>query len=344
MRRALSILLVLLATASTACSGGRMEWLDAESAAGPTWPEPPAEPRISYLGSIDDAGAVGMGGGVFRRVAEAVLGRRPRRLVRPSGVVAIGDGAWVVVADPGIPAIHIIRPDKASWRVLRGSREIPLLSPVGLAVEGEEVVWVTDSGTARVLRLDLASERLEVIAGPDLFEQPVGIAVVDEDRLVVVDTARHRLVWLTKAGELIGYEGRRGTGPGEFNFPTMVAVGMDGDLIVADTLNFRIQFRTPEGSWERSLGAAGDGTGYLARPKGLSVDSRGTLYVAEGYYSNLSIFDYASGAFNLVIGRVGTAPGEFRLPVGLFVDGENRLFVADSQNARVQVFRYVGLD
>ncbi len=344
MRFKAVIFLLTLVTVSGGCSSGSMEWLDGETATGPVWPEAPAPPRIHYLGSIDNANAAGLGGGVIQRVAETVLGKKPRQLIRPSAVVVVGNGDFIVIADPGARAIHVIQPTRGNWRIIRGTKEVPLLSPVGLAVDGLNGVWITDSGIGNVLHLDLESGRLKTMLEPDVVRQPVGIAVTGSDRLVVVDTSRHQLVWLTRQGDLIGYEGKRGDGPGEFNFPTMVATGLNGELMVADTLNFRIQFRRSDGVWTRSVGGVGDGTGYLARPKGLGIDQHGNLYVAGGYYSNLSIFDYFSGDFNLSIGRVGTAPGEFRLPIGLFLDDEDRLFVADSQNARVQVFQYVDVN
>ena len=225
--------------------------------------------------------------------------------------------------------------------MLTGSGSAFFGSPVGLATDGGTQVWMTDSYLGGVFRLDLNSLSAELITPADSLSQPVGIVFLPTDTLVVADAGRHRLIWLTTDGRIIREEGSRGTDPGTFNYPTMLAVDGHGRLLVADTLNFRIQIRE-EGGWSRIIGGPGDGSGYFSRPKGIALDSYGHLYVMESYYGVMSVFDSATGVFNMSLGRTGSQPGEFRLPVGVFVDGHDRIFVADSSNGRIQVFRYVG--
>jgi DNA-binding beta-propeller fold protein YncE len=334
-----TLLLLLILMSLDGCAGRGLEWLEEPSPEGPVWPAPPAAPRIQYLGSIAGARAAGLGGGFLHRMASTLLGAGEKALVRPTAVAVSPDGAHLVITDPGIPAVHVLSPEARRWRVIRSDRHLTLRSPVGVSVDREGRFWVTDSGTGRLLLLDGPEGDLQEVDPPGALHQPVGIAVMDDGRVVVSDTHLHQLVWFTPQGGLIGYEGRRGEGPGQLNFPTMLSPAPGGRLLVTDSLNFRVQVRSPDGSWPRQIGSLGDASGHLARPKGVALDRHGNLYVVEGYYGNLSIFDLASGGFNLSIGGIGPAPGEFRLPVGVWVDARDRIFVADSQNGRVQVFK-----
>ena len=66
------------------------------------WPEPPAAPRIRYVGSFAGPHDLGITKSFFKRVIEAIIGRTEEYMIRPTGVVERNDTLYV--ADPGAQA------------------------------------------------------------------------------------------------------------------------------------------------------------------------------------------------------------------------------------------------
>src|SRR5262249_19525031 len=105
------------------------------------WPPPPAPPRIEFVQSLatgqDPAAARPPGG--WR--PDLLGGSRPTedRLAEPMGVAVSDDGTRVYVADPAQHAVFVF--DLAKRRVRRLGAE-PIGRPLGLALDGEERVWV----------------------------------------------------------------------------------------------------------------------------------------------------------------------------------------------------------
>jgi DNA-binding beta-propeller fold protein YncE len=307
---------------------------------GLAWPSPPAPAQIIYVRSISSPADLGLTKNFFVRVFEFVFGEEPQRLVRPMAVVDV-DGV-LYVADPGAKGVHRFDRPAGKYRLMRGERESPLPSPVGLAVGPNGGVYVTDSVLGAVFVLKPGAEFATRLNLTGAVRQPTGIAFDPVgNQLFVSDTYEHGIKVFAQDGSYVKTIGRRGDGDGEFNFPTMIWRSDAGQLLVTDSLNFRTQIFDLSGKFISKFGKLGDGSGDAPRQKGVATDRYGHIYLVDSLLHVVQIFD-TSGRFLLSLGGLGQALGEFWLPTGVFVAADNLIYVTDSYNRRVQVFKYVG--
>lgn len=201
--------------------------------------------------------------------------------------------------------------------------------PVGVAVDGEGNVYVTDNGNSTLRKVTPGGvvTTLAGLAHVDQFGEPVG---GDAD----------------------------GTGSAaRFNYPRGVAVDGTGDVYVADTINNTIRKVTPAGVVTTLAGLAGtigsaDGKGNDARffsPQGLAVDSAGNVYVADTgsvlHSHNYTIRKVTpAGVVTTLAGLAGHSgsvdgtgiAARFNEPLGVAVDSAGNLYVTDSRNGTVR--------
>lgn len=284
--------------------------------------------------------------------------------------------AWPA-GDPRIRLERVIELRRRSSGIgllLGGAREQGLFSgPYAATWQGDDL-WVSDSGSGRVLRvaaggrvtespeqlvsrpLALAAcgagvlvadaERGEVgVISADLrsvrrlatgLERPTGLAC-SGDAIFVVETARHRIVALAGDGSRRSF-GERGGGPGQFNFPAALTASGDA-LYVGDTLNFRIQvLAADDGRFRSTFGRLGDSAGDTPRIKGIAIAADGNVWVTDAHLDQVALYT-PGGALLMTLGRHGTDPGEFLFPAGLAAHRDGRVAVVDALNRRVQIFR-----
>ena len=334
------IVLVYSMGACTSPEPVRHDFFHDESASSLQWPPPPQKPRILYLGSIKDPKETGIKDSWLKKVMSSVFGSEKdiSTMLRPYGVYA--DTDRIYVTDPGSGRFHVYdRSQKRYFAVERWGEE-DLISPIGIAIDGNGNMFVSDSVLKQVLVFDKEGKYLRTIGPPDMFQRPAGIALNDE-RLFVVDTHGHKVLILSLPdGKLLFSFGKQGTEHGDFNYPTNIFVSRDKLIHVTDSMNFRIQVFNPDGSFLTSLGKPGDGSGNFSKPKGVAVDSEGHIYVVDSHFDNVQIFD-SQGNLLLVFGSSGNGKGEFTLPAGIYIDKLDRIYVADSYNQRIQIFQYL---
>lgn len=306
------------------------------------FPPPPDPPRIQYLYSLTSIHDLrwskpGVWAKLWRLLAGG--GDAGPALDRPYGVCA-RDGR-VYVADSEGASVVIFDRDQQQVRRLGGTLPGRLVSPIGVAVDDDGQVYVTDSaqGVVKVFGPD-GPFRFQ-FGGEAGLRKPTGIAYdAGRKHLVVADTGNSRILIFDLHGQQVLQMGRKGHGEGEFAVPANLAVDRMGKVYVADTILCRIQVFSPEGQFLATFGEQGDVAGSFARPRGVALDSEGHIYVADALFNAIQIFE-PQGKLLLFFGAGGTAPGALDLPAGLFIDSEDRLYVADSLNRRVQVFQYL---
>jgi DNA-binding beta-propeller fold protein YncE len=298
------------------------------------WPSPPETPRIKFLYAFREPQHLGIETPFFKRVWAFIVGKKQQGMVRPYSVSA--DENHLVVADPGLRAVHLFDVTAQSYTLITASGDEALRSPVGVAL-GAERIYVADSGLGKVLAFDTEGNDLGTLAE---MERPTGLAYDQQSaRLFVADALAHRISVFDATGNRLFVFGSRGGEKGQFNYPTHLFL-RHGQLYVNDTMNFRLQVFDLDGRLVSSFGSHGDGSGDFAQPKGVGVDGEGHVYVVDALFDRVQIFD-PDGRFLLAFGEAGQKVGTFWLPSGLFI-AEDRIYVADSYNRRIQVFQFLG--
>jgi len=304
------------------------------------WPTPPQTPRIQYIGKISGTADAGVKKSWFKRAIESVAGEKDVEgmMLRPYGIFA--DADRIYVTDPGISLLHVFDMNEKRYFQIRNAKEEEIVSPIGVAVDKNGEIYLSDSMLKKVFVFDKEGKYLREIGSPDLFMRPTGIAI-DEDRIYIVDTLGHQvLVFAKRDGKLLFRFGKNGAGTGDFNYPTNIFIGKDKLLYVTDSLNFRVQIFDEDGKFFSTFGKLGDGSGDFSKPKGIAVDSDGHIYIADAHFDNVQIFD-RDGKLLLGFGNTGQREGEMVLPAGIFIDERDRIYVADSYNNRIQIFQYL---
>jgi DNA-binding beta-propeller fold protein YncE len=321
------------------CTGPAKENPDLTEIQRPVWPQPPEQARIEFIQAIAKPEDLGITPGFWGRVVGLFAGKENTRLIRPMAVVMTSDEV-MYVADPGAMVVHRFDVRRKTHDRLGLENKQSFSSPVSLAVDSEDRVYVSDSALNRIFLIEKQAKHAVPFKISIELDQPTGLTFDPANqRLYVVNTRRHQVLAFDNQGELLFDFGTRGAGAGQFNYPTQIWLDPSSErLWVTDSLNFRVQQFTADGQFTSSLFNVGDATGNLARPKGVATDSHGHIYVLDALLNTMQIFNQ-SGDLLLYLGQQGRGIGQFWLPVGIFIDNHNRIFVADSFNNRIQVFR-----
>lgn len=311
---------------------------------GPYWPAPPPNAKVEYLSQFrSEKDFRHSGRSLWERVKRVLVGSHEEWTLRaPYALDVLRDKVYVTDTEARtVWVADFARETLTPFPRKPGKAGETLASPIGVAVESDGRVFVSDSAKNVVFVFSPQGKHLATL-GNGRFGRPTGLAVDrTQQRLYVVDTVKCQVVVFgTDSLKELSQFGRRGSAPGEFNLPVHIAAHA-GLLYVMDTMNFRVQVFDDGGQFLGQFGQMGDGPGDLPRSKGIGVDSEGHVYLSDALFDNVQVFDRA-GKLMMSFGGLGEKKGQFWLPAGIAVDSRNRVYVADSANRRVQVFQYLG--
>lgn len=341
--RAFFLLSVLsAATLLGGCSAARLSdaaWQD--QGLNVVFPQPPERPRVRLLKVISGPrDAVESTRSATSRLIEFITGTEETNIdfYTPQCIAADGNGL-IYISDPSIGLIH--RYDLAEKEVtyILQAGDKKLGSPVGVALDAQGNLYVTDALLAAVFKFDPDGKLLAELDGKGNLQRPAGIAVTSKGEKVVADILANK-VFVFDKNDVLQRELPGGDFAESFNRPTYVAVDKQDNIYVTDTMNFTVRVFDAAGRYVRSQGQIGDTPGSFARPKGVALDSDQNLYVMDSIFGNFQIFDQ-QGRLLLYAAQEGALPGEFMLPSGIFIDRNDRIYIADTFNHRIQVFQYL---
>jgi DNA-binding beta-propeller fold protein YncE len=319
------------------------------------WPNPPAIARIRYQAFYAAEKISQVEAGSHTKKAkwmDRLAGTQPAtentkvlfQLAEPYGI-AVDSKNNLYVADQKVGAIFIFNTETREVELIKNKTHAHFVRIIGLAMDDNDRLFVSDPGLRHVLAFDAAHKAEEVIT--EGLVSPGSLAIDRENRLLYVSDIELDQVLVYDADTLklkrkIGTTGHNHelTSPGEFAKPTGLAVDQEGNLYVADTLNNRIEIFDADGKFISAFGKSGDGPGYFARPKGVAIDGDGHIWVADGMQDRVQVFNQEAQLL-ISFGGHGMLPGQFQGLVGIAVDKNNRVFTSEIYPGRVQQFRYV---
>ncbi len=310
------------------------------------WPAPPLPTRIEFVRSLFSEADLGRDATFDEKLVEFIAGKKPpaNRIAEPMGLAVSDDGSRLYVADYAQLAVFVF--DFTQKSFVKIGRDAPLGRPVGVALDGQENLYVVEQEKKGVSVFNRKGEFIRFFTDPSV-EKPGGIAI-DRARgkIYVADTAHtkseeHTVKIFDLEGKLVGSLGHgKGSGEGQFLFPTYVSVDPQGNVYVTDTLNSRVQQFDADGKFLKRFGERGNSWGMFDKPKGVASDSFGNLYVVDSGWSNVQIFN-PKGQVLLFFGGRGPIPGMLQNPAPIAIDAKNRIYVGDYLNHRVEVYDLV---
>lgn len=220
----------------------------------------------------------------------------------------------------------------------------PLSEPRGVALGGDDRLYVCDTGHNRVVMLRIVTEydalRLEAAGAIDGLSRPWGVAWSDagtpddsaDDRLYVTEAGANAvsLVTLGAVPRVAATLGGLGSGVGRFAGPLAIAVGrLDGrmtdDVYVADAHNRRIvRLKDRQGR----LDWASEAATPFSQVSALDCDDAGNLYVTGPREKSVARLSPALETLMTLTARdlaatgaaEGAAPRDFKLVRAEVVD------------------------
>ncbi len=110
--------------------------------------------------------------------------------------------------------------------------------PVGIALDKDTNVYVTDEWLHRVTKYDKDGEYLTHWgiqgSGNGELNRPSGIAISREDTIYIVDSRNNRVQTFNLEGTFLGKFGSSGSDNGQFNLPWGMCLDKDSNVFVAD--------------------------------------------------------------------------------------------------------------
>lgn len=268
----------------------------------------------------------------------------------------------ILVVVPSIIAAEPVRPKFLLEWGQKGDQTGEFNSPIGLAFNAGDELFVTDLNNARVQIFSVTGEYLASFNLPrdtaDRKSTIIGGIVIDEAGSIYLSFMnQHKIGVYSQSGDQIREWGQRGENDGQFHQPGGMLFTPEGNLLVADQCNHRLQKFTRDGTFLASWGGYGtepgqfDGVGTkgsrFGGPHFVAQDSEGRIYSTEGIQGRVQQFS-PSGKFLAQWGDKGDQPGGFGAyefgglphtfgPIGTAVDRFDRVYVS-SLNDRVQCF------
>lgn len=276
---------------------------------------------------------------------------------------------WGWGVDDGSAALQVCTSSCESG--IGGGGDGQLSTPVGLAIDSSDNVYVLEEDNQRVTEFDSSgafirswgwgvddgTSALQTCtsscqagisgSGNGQFSNPeTGIAVDPSGNVYVADQGNERVQEFDASGAGVSFTrawGSVGSGDAQFHSPEGLAIGSGGHVYVADYGNGRMQEFTDTGTFVRVFGhRAGTGDGELGSPFDAAVGPGGDVYVADTGNDRIQQFD-SSGNFIRQWGTNGTLDGEFSLLQGIAVDSSGHVYAVDSGNNRIQEFSSTGV-
>ncbi|MDH3998356.1 MAG: hypothetical protein OET90_05915, partial [Desulfuromonadales bacterium] len=196
--------------------------------------------------------------------------------------------------------------EQKAWRWLLGEDEtdIPLVTPLAVASDDDGVVWVADSGSSLVYKIDVSREKVDYIQEADgvRLTLPAGVAIDAQRGRVYVSDAVLGQVFVFDPQTLAFI--RQLELPEEFGRPAGMAISEEGTLFVVDVLGGSVAVFDSNYRYQRQIfSLKGEGARF-DRPIDVALGPNGEVVVLSASSFRLEI-QSADGELIGTIGQVG---------------------------------------
>lgn len=307
------------------------------------WPKAPEKSRIKFLYSFSSKDDFGITKTFFGKLVDFFFGEEKEisHFERPQSITVNSRGE-LFITDIELKGIHFFNIEEKKYTFIKKWGENLFNSPVGIAINNEDDIYICDSGTKQIIVLDQDLNFKHVFK--EGLIRPTSIKI-ENDSAYVSDTGANQIIVFDLAGKELYRIGSTGTTEGLFNFPVHLCLdnsksSSTNSLYVVDAMNFRIQTFSKTGRFSKSFGKLGNSVGDFARPKGIALDSEDNIYVVDALFDIVQIFNQ-NGQVLMAFGGSGSGKGSFYLPADILIDNQDKIYIVDSGNRRIQVFQYL---
>ncbi|HAS40617.1 MAG TPA: hypothetical protein DCS93_09060 [Microscillaceae bacterium] len=233
--------------------------------------------------------------------------------------------------------------------------EAPLGVPGALAVAPNGDVYIAESDSGRVLRVDATDHKIYVFAGTDdpnppatgkatdtKLTKPIALALDSQDNVYIVD--RVGIVYIVLSNDDIRVFAGSGTSTAEnilatnarLDFPVGIAIDASNKVYIADRLRNRVLVVENEFISTFTVNAT------LSGPRQVAVDANNNVYISD--MGNQRILQVTSGGTTTTFAgggstfQDGVAPTATTLnnPRDIAIDIDGSLLIADRQHHRIR--------
>ena len=227
--------------------------------------------------------------------------------------------------------------NKSFFDSIFGAPALPgMVKPYGVFSRGS-VIYVADSGKARVFVIDVAARKVTYVGeeGRGKLQVPLDVAVSSDGTIYVSDSKLQKVLAYDASGTV-----RFSIGKGdELKNPSGIAINDDlRRIYIVDSTNHLVRVYTLEGTPLFQFGVRGEGDGELNFPTNVAIDRRnGNVCIVDTANFRVQIFS-TEGKFLRKFGVIGDMPGTFSRPKGIGIDSEGHIYVSDAAFSNFQVF------
>lgn len=216
---------------------------------------------------------------------------------KPVGLTVHPDGR-IFVADTHYHRVMVFSPagERLAEFGEKGTADGEFLLPTDVAIDADGFIYVSEyGGNDRITRWspDFVFQNV-FFDGPidgRPLRRPADMVIDKEQTVWVADACNHRIVRLSREGEVMLTFGHRGRGPGELRYPYGIDVGEDESILVCEYGGDRLQRFSKSGEWLGSWGRSGRRPGELSGPWGAAYGLGGRIYVVDSMNSRVQIIE-----------------------------------------------------
>lgn len=208
-------------------------------------------------------------------------------------------------------------------------------NPCGLAVDGQDNVYIADTHNNRVQKFDANGKFLAKWgtsgAGEGQFKYPFGITTDRQGNIYVGDVGNARIQKFDTSGKFLAKWGSSGSGDGQFSWDLAdLAVDAQGNVYVSDRSNGLQKFDV-NGKFLAKIDQCGDNK-RMAGATGMAFDTQGNFYVYDRSNHRICKYD-PHGQFLTSWDGLDNAVGF------LAVDQQGYIYAAEVFHNQVKKFR-----